>query len=164
MVSNRLLHLQTEVQDYYEQLGGKEKAKRLAPQEEKIRLKQQIKELREEIGQAERDYWFRLKTEFAGLAIPDAEANDIVTELLSEVESIEHQASVQTNDTLISLLQEIKATLTQMDFSPSAKLKAAIPLLPGFISYELEFETAGLLQRTFPTFCNLFKTLDTKKP
>ena len=42
MVSDRLSHLQSEVKGYYEQLAGKETAKRLAEEAEKVRIQQQI--------------------------------------------------------------------------------------------------------------------------
>jgi hypothetical protein len=164
MVSDRLLHLQTEVQGYYEQLAGKETARRQAPQEDKVRIQQQIRELHKELGSVERDYWLRWKSEASGLIIADADADVLVGELLPEVESLELSPTVQANAQMVKLLQEIKAELTKPGIPGSGKLKATIPLLPGFISYELELDTEGLLRRSFPTFCRLADKLRTKKP
>jgi hypothetical protein len=164
MVSDRLLHLQNEVQAYYEQLAGKEKARRLAPQEEKVRIQQQVREIHVELGGVERDYWLRWKTESSGLTIADSEADVLVGELLPEVESLEFSPVVQANAQMMKLLQEIKVELTKSGIPGSGKLKAAIPLLPGFISYELELDTEGLLRRSFPIFCKLADKLQAKKP
>jgi hypothetical protein len=163
MVSDRLLHLQNEVQAYYEQLAGKEKARRLAPQEEKIRIQQQIRELHTELGSAERDYWLRWKSEASGLTISDSDADVLVGELLPEVESLEFSPVVQANAQMMTLLQEIKAELTKPGIPGSGKLKATIPLLPGFIAYELELDTEGLLRRSFPVFRKLAHKLQAKK-
>jgi hypothetical protein len=73
MVSDRLSHLQSEVKGYYEQLAGKEKAKRLAEQAEKVRIQQQIDALKQELGGVERDYWLRWRMEIAGLTLPEAD-------------------------------------------------------------------------------------------
>jgi hypothetical protein len=159
MVSDRLLHLQTEVQAYYEQLAGKEKARRLAPQEEKIRIQQQIRELQVELGGMERDYWLRWKSEASGLMITDTDAEVLVGDLLPEVESLEFSPLVQANAEMMALLQELKAELTKPGVTGTGKLKATIPLLPGFITYELELDTEGLLRRVFPTFCKLTEKL-----
>jgi len=155
MVSDRLIHLQTEVQDYYEQLAGKETAKRLAPQEDKARIQQQIRELKAELGTVERDYWLRWRSEAAGLAINEVEADVLTAEILQEVESLELVPAAQSNAAMMGLLHDIKTELTKPDIPGSGKLKAAIPLLPGFLSYEMELDTEGLLRRAFPTFCKL---------
>jgi hypothetical protein len=159
MVSDRLSHLQSEVAAYYEQLAGKEKARRLAPQEEKVRIQQQIRELQSEIGGVERDYWLRWQAESSGLIIPDDQAEVVVGELLMEVNSLTGEPKIQTNAALMKLLEEIKAELTKPKTPGSGKIKAAIPLLPGFLSYELELDTEGLLRRVFPTFCQLAEKL-----
>ena len=159
MVSDRLLHLQTEVAAYYEQLAGKEKARRLAPLEEKVRIQQQIRELQTELGSVERDYWLLWRSEAARLMIPEPEAEIVTAEILSEVESLELAPKVQENEELKVLLQEIKTELTKPGIPGAGKLKAAIPLLPGVLSYELELDTEGLLRRTFPTFCKLASKL-----
>jgi hypothetical protein len=71
-----------------------------------------------------------------------------------EVEFLEIEPAVQSNAELMKVLQEIKAELSKPGIPAAGKLKAAIPLLPGVISYEMELDTEGLLRRVFPTFCN----------
>ena len=154
MISDRLDHLQSEVQGYYKQLAGKEKAKRLARPEDKELLQQQIDELKKELGSVEREYWRRWRAEIAGLTIPEADAEIVASQLVREVESLEIEPAVQSNAELMKALQEIKAELSKPGIPAAGKLKAAIPLLPGVISYEMELDTEGLLRRVFPTFCN----------
>lgn len=154
MISDRLSHLQSEVQSYYKQLAGREKAKRLARFEDKELLQQQIDELKKELSSVERDYWLRWRTEIAGLTIPEVDAEIVASELVGEVESLEIEPAVQSNAELMKVLQEIKAELSKPGIPAAGKLKAAIPLLPGVISYEMELDTEGLLRRVFPTFCN----------
>lgn len=159
MVSDRLSHLQSEVKGYYEQLAGKEKAKRLARLEDKELIQQQIDELKKELGSVEREYWLRWRMEIAGLAIPEADAEAVATGMLQEVEILEFEPQVQRNTELMQVLQQIKAELSKPGTPAAGKLKAAIPLLPGVISYEMELDTEGLLRRAFPTFCKLVDKL-----
>jgi hypothetical protein len=49
MISDRLSHLQSQVQGYYKQLACKEEAKRTARHEDKELLQQQIDELKKEL-------------------------------------------------------------------------------------------------------------------
>jgi hypothetical protein len=154
MISDRLSHLQSEVKGYYDQLAGKEKAKRLAEDAQKVRIQQQIDELKQELGSVEREYWERWRREIAGLTIPEADAEIVVNQWVGEVEILEFEPAVQSNAELMKVLQQIKAELSKPGIPAAGKLKAAIPLLPGLISYEMELDTAGLLRRVFPTFCN----------
>jgi hypothetical protein len=152
MISDRLSHLQSEVQGYYKQLAGREKAKRLARFEDKELLQQQIDELKEELRSVEGEYWLRWGAEIAG-TIPEADAEIVASQLVGEVEILEIEPAVQSNAELMKVLQEIKAALSKPGIPATGKLKAAIPLLPGVISYEMELDTEGLLRRVFPTFC-----------
>ena len=155
MISDRLSHLQSEVQSYYKQLAGREKAKRLARFDDKELLQQQIDELKKELDSVEREYWRRWRAEIAGLTIPEADAEIVASQLVGEVEILEIEPAVQSNAELMKALQEIRAELSKPGIPAAGKLKAAIPLLPGVISYEMELDTEGLLRRVFPTFSKL---------
>jgi hypothetical protein len=163
MISDRLYSLQDEVQEYYKQLAGREKAKRLARFEDKELLQQQIDELKKDIRSVEREYWLCWQEEIAGLTIPEADAEIVVSQLVRKVKIPEVESTVQSNAELIEVLQEIKAELSKPGISAAGKLKAAIPLLPGVISYEMELDTEGLLRRVFPTFCDFAEKLKTDK-
>ena len=154
MISKRLSQLQSEVEKYYDQLAGQEEAKRLVEDAQKVRIQQGIDKLKRDIGSVEREYWLRWGAEIAGLTIPEADAEIVASELVREVEILEIEPAVQSNAELMKVLQEIKAQLSKPGIPAAGKLKAAIPLLPGVISYEMELDTEGLLRRVFPTFCN----------
>ncbi|WP_445247828.1 hypothetical protein [Microcoleus sp. OTE_8_concoct_300] len=155
MISRDLSDLQSEVQEYYKQLAGREKGKRLARFEDKELLQQQIDELKIDIRRVEREYWLRWQAEIARLTIPEADAEIFASELVGEVEILQIEPAVQSNAELMKVLQEIKAELSKPGIPAAGKLKAAIPLFPGVISYEMELDTEGLLRRVFPTLCSL---------
>lgn len=154
MISDRLSDLQSEVKGYYDQLAGQETAKRLAEDAQKVRIQQGIDKLKRDIGSVEREYWLRWQAEIARLTIPEADAKTVASQLVQEVEILEIEPAVQSNAELMKVLQEIKAELNKPGIPAAGKLKAAIPLLPGVISYEMELDTEGLFRRVFPTFCN----------
>lgn len=93
--------------------------------------------------------------EIAGLTMPEVDAEALATGMLQEVEILEIEPQVQGNAELMQVLHEIKAALSKPGTPAAGKLKAAIPLLPGVISYEMELDTEGLLRRVFPTFCKV---------
>lgn len=155
MISDRLSHLQSQVQGYYDQLACQETAKRLAEDAQKVRIQQGIDKLKKELRSVERDYWECWQAEIAGLTIPEEDAVRVASQLVREVEFLEIEPAVQRNAELMKVLQEIKAELSKPGIPAAGKLKAAIPLLPGVISYEMELDTEGLWRRVFPTFCSL---------
>ena len=155
MTIDRLSHLQTEIEGYYEQLAGKESALRTIEESEKVRIEQQIRKLKQDIAKIQGEYWVLLRLQTARLEITDADAEIVTAEIMQEVEILQYQPTVQSNAELVKLLTEIKAELTKPGISGSGKLKAAISLLPGFLSYEIELDTEGLLRRLFPTFSKL---------
>jgi hypothetical protein len=155
MTIDRLSHLQTEIEGYYEQLAGKESALRTIEESEKVRIDQQIRKVKQDIAKIQGEYWLLMKSQTARLDISDADADIVTAEIMQEVEILAYQPTVQNNAELVKLLTEIKSELTKPEIPGSGKLKAAIPLLPGFLSYEMELDTEGLLRRIFPTFSKL---------
>jgi hypothetical protein len=159
MTIDRLSHLQAEIEAYYKQLACQESAQRKIEDSQKERIGQQISDTKEAIGKIQGEYWVLLKSQTARLDITDADADIVTAEIMQEVEILQYQTIVQSNVELVKLLNEIKAELTKPGIPGSGKLKAAIPLLPGFLSYELEVDTEGLLRRLFPTFSKLARKL-----
>jgi hypothetical protein len=154
MTIDRLSHLQALIEDYYEQLAGKEVALKDIEPAEKVRIEQQIRKVKQDIAKIQGEYWLLLKSQMAQLDITDADADIVTAEIIQEVEILQYQPTVQSNAELVKLLTEIKAELTKPGIPGSGKLKATIPLLP-FLSYELELDTEGLFRRLFPTFSKL---------
>jgi hypothetical protein len=159
MTIDRLSHLQALLEGYYEDLACKEIALRDIEASEKARIERQIRPVKKKIAEIQGEYWSLLKSQAARLEITDAEAEIVTAEIVQQVESLEYQPTVQSNAELVKLLTEIKAELTKPGIPGSGKLKLAIPLLPGFLSYEMELDTEGLLRRLFPIFYRLVAKL-----
>ena len=162
MPINRLSDIQESLELLQEQLGGKQKALNLAEQAEKIRIKQQIRELRKEIREQEEEYWLVIARQTKTVEIPEPEAEIIVAEIVEEVGQIEVQR--QYPDEVVQILQEIRDKLNQPGPTAAAKLKGVISSIPPFvgISYEAELDTENFLQQHFPTFRKWAKVLAKK--
>ena len=162
MPIDRLPDMEENLEDLKEQLVGKVKALNLAPQEEKIRIKQQIRQLRKDIREQEEDYWRVLDRQTKTEQIPEQEAEIIVAEIVEEVGQIEVQG--QYSDEVLQILQEIRDRLNQPGPTAAAKLKGVISSIPPFvgISYEAELDTENFFQQHFPTFRKLIKVLAKK--
>jgi hypothetical protein len=61
------------------------------------------------------------------------------------------------------LLREIRDKLNEQELPAAAKLKAALPLVPGILSYEVELDTESSLRRAFGPIRRLFRGAIEKK-
>ncbi len=158
MVSARLAQIQENLNDLYEQLGGKERALIRAPEEEKTRIRQQIRDLKKDIHQCEEDYLQRLRQESVELTFNEADAQAVIDVVAEEVTRIESNAS-EYPDELIQQVREIRAKLEQPGTPAALKVKPVISLLPPGIglSIEGELDTENFLRKHFPTFTRLVK-------
>jgi HEAT repeat protein len=139
--------LEDNLRDLYEQLAGQRNAKILAEDAQKTRIEQNIRKRKEEIGQCEQEYVQALAQQLRRQDLPESIAETVVGELVDEIENL---PQVQ-NDELKALLQQILVELKKPETPAAAKLKVAIPIFPGVVTYELEGDTKGVLQRLFPT-------------
>lgn len=73
------------------------------------------------------------------------------------MECIQHIPSTSYPPQLISLLQDIRAKLEDLDKSASAKLKIVLPLIRAIASYELEMDTEGLMYKTWSVIKRLVR-------
>ena len=162
MPINRLPDMEENLELLQEQLVGKQKALNLAPQEEKSRIKLQIRELRKEIREQEEDYWRVIAQQTKIVEIPEPEAEIFVADIVEEVGQFEVQG--QYSDEVLQILQQIRDRLNQPGSTAAAKLKGVISSIPPFvgISYEAELDTENFLQQHFPTFRKWAKVLAKK--
>jgi len=162
MPINRLPDMEENLELLQEQLVGKQKALNLAPQEEKSRIKLQIRELRKEIREQEEDYWRVIAQQTKIVEIPEPEAEIFVADIVEEVGQFEVQG--QYSDEVLQILQEIRDKLNQPGATAAAKLKGVISSIPPFvgISYEAELDTENFFQQHFPTFRKWAKALPKK--
>jgi hypothetical protein len=152
-MSDRTSQLQNQLKLLYDQLDGLETTKITAPDEEKVRLGQRIdakwKEIREKDGDYVRSLAQQIKRSDD---LPEAIALTIVGELVDELELIQPKT-----DEMRSMLQEILAELQKPGVPAAAKLKVAIPLVPGFVAIELEGDAESVVRRLFPTFLKAYE-------
>jgi hypothetical protein len=155
MPSDRLIDLNKSLVDLYEQLSGLEKAFDRARDEDKVPLKQRIRDKEYEIQIRTDKFLRQLSQEIDSLMllVSEQEAEQVLGEIINEAEVIKLEGGC--SDKLQQKLEELLTQMKKPAISASGKLKAAIPILPGFIAYELEVDTEGLIRRIFPTFCRL---------
>jgi hypothetical protein len=153
MASNRLIHFQQRLNNLYSQLADLETALDLAVLGDKERHRQLIRLKKEEIEPVEKDYWLLLRAEASTLTVSEIDAEVITATIIQEAEILEAKAVYP--DKAMQILREILTELKKPGKPTAGKLKAVIPLLPGFVAYEMELDTEGLLRRLFPTFLRL---------
>ncbi|MEM1307951.1 MAG: hypothetical protein AAGF98_00365 [Cyanobacteria bacterium P01_H01_bin.153] len=147
MSQQRLRDLQANLDLLYEKLGSFEQVLIIsASPEQKFALQQQIKrEILPSIRRYESEYWELYPDE--AIAMPEAEAKQILSEIEQAVTVIEQVPPVEYPPGMIELLLEIRNKLDELDSAAAAKLKVAIPIVPMLASYELEMDTENTLSQ-----------------
>ena len=158
MSASELKNLDKNIARFKAQLANKRDTLVTIAPEEKVRLRQQIEDLREQIRDLEQEQWQLIGQMTGDLAITNEEAEPIVAELVTEVESVKKQPD-QFSPEILELLQQILAKLNAPNTPAAAKLKAAISALPPFVSltYEVELDTESTFRTYFPTFNRYLK-------
>lgn len=163
--SRRLVDLEKNLELRYETLGEVEK--RLAMTDEifsKNAIKQRIREeVLPELHKVEVEYWQLLEQEARTCTVAEVDAGNAIIEVVQEVELIENQPNANYPDEFMDLLLEIRDKLNQQELPAAAKLKAALPLVPGILSYEVELDTESSLRRAFQPIKRLFRGAIEKK-
>ncbi|MFN5513520.1 MAG: hypothetical protein ACK5CA_01875 [Cyanobacteriota bacterium] len=154
MSATELQNLEKNIERLKRQLATKRDTLTTIAPEEKERIRQQIEDLRENIREYETDYWRLMNDLAAGVEIPEAEALEIVTATITEVEAVTIEPPGDLSPLILGKLEEILATLRQPESPAAGKLKAALSALPPFVtvSYEAELDTERALRQYFPTF------------
>jgi hypothetical protein len=158
-MTNDLSHLQELMQAYYDQIQGHEKALVLAVPGDEVIIKQRIKHVEGKLSPVREKYWGLLESQMAHLDITEADAEQANADIIQNLAPLEREPAVKAHAELLKLLTEIKAELTKPEIPASGKFKTAITLIPGFLSYEMDLDTKGLLRRLFPTFSKLAEKL-----
>lgn len=155
--NSRLIDLNKNLQLLYEKLAAMERSRITAyDAEAKISIDMRIREeILPDIHRYEAEYWQVLSQEINTLSIDEIDANDVIIEVTQTIDQITIYQSDKYPDEVVNALIEIRDKLREPKKSSTAKLKATIPLIPPFVSYEIEFGTQGILQQFFPTFSRL---------
>lgn len=162
MSSDRLFQVEKSLKRLRDQLHGKEDTLTTIAPEERVRIKQQIADLKAEIKPFETEYWQILAEQPGTIATPEPEVELIVAELVEQVGQL--QVSQQYSPEILAQLQKIYEEVNKPGAPAAAKLKGTLSLLPPFVnvSYEAELDTENFLRTHFPTFTKWAKALAKK--
>ena len=155
-MSDRTSQLQTQLKMLYDQVDGFEIAKVTSRDEDKVMLQQRIDLKWKEIREKDGDYVRSLAQQVKKQDLPEPIAIEIVGELVGELELIQPKT-----DEMRSMLQQILTELQKPGVPAAAKLKVAIPLVPGFVAIELEGDAESVVRRLFPTFVRAYEGMKT---
>jgi DNA repair exonuclease SbcCD ATPase subunit len=162
MSNDRLHQIERNLKRLREQLAGKEDTLTTIAPEERVRIKQQIGDLKTEIQPFEEEYWQILKEQAAVVEITDSEAQVVIAEIVEQVGYLQNDS--QYSPEMLDLLQKIYAEVSKPGTPAAAKLKGVLSLMPPFVSlsYESEIDTESFLRTHFPTFRGWAKALAKK--
>ena len=155
-MSDRTSQLQTQLKMLYDQLDGLEMAKVTSRDEDKVMLQQRIDLKWKEIREKDGDYVRSLAQQVKKQDLPEPIAIEIVGELVDELELIQPKT-----DEMRSMVRQILAELQKPGVPAAAKLKVAIPLVPGFVAIEFEGDAESVVRRLFPTFVRAYEGMKT---
>jgi len=157
--SQRLANLEKILNLLYEQLAEAEK--HLIVTNDifaKTSIQQRIRyQVLPELRRYESEYWALLAQETGSYRLEEGEARNAIVEVVPKVELIENKANRNYPDELMQLLQKIIDKLNEPGIPATAKVKLALPLIPGIFSYEVELDTESELRRAFHPIMRLFK-------
>ena len=111
------------------------------------------------IRQYEEKYWSILAEDahFYGVEVEEVKASLAIVEVGPKVEQIVNNSTTNYPDELMDKLKEILYKLNEPQTPAAAKLKAALPLIPGIMSYEVELDTEISLKRVFEEIRQLLR-------
>ncbi len=154
-MSDRIQQIEKNLKLLYAQLGAAEEGA-IGSQStvSKLKYEQEIEnDLLPDIRKFEQQYAIALSQQIKRSDdLPEPIALTIVGELVDELELIQPKT-----DKMRSMLQEILAELRKPGVPAAAKLKVAVPLVPGFIAIELEDDAESVVRRLFPTFVKMYE-------
>jgi hypothetical protein len=153
-MADRISQLQTQLQLLYGQLDGLETTKITSPDEDKVRLQQRIDAKWKEIREKDGEYVKSLAQQLKRQDFPEDVAEVVVGELVDEIELIRPH-----NEEMKLMLEQILVELHKPGTPAAAKLKVAIPIVPGIVAIELEGDAESITRRLFPTFVKIHEKL-----
>jgi hypothetical protein len=154
MRTNRCIELQKRIEELESILSGLEQDYTESQSHgAKSSINQKISNVEADIQKFREKYWSQLAGEINGISVPEDIANITIAEVIHQAELVETIPS--TSEEMIAKLKELLVILKRTESPVSSRLKAAIPLLPGFITYEVDINASSFLKRIYPSFCKL---------
>lgn len=96
----------------------------------------------------QREYWENLAQQQNVYNLQEIDARNAIIELQAEVVQV-IDSNPEIDNELISLLEQILAKLNEPQTPATGKIKWALPIIPGILSYEVEIDTENSLRRAF---------------
>ena len=165
MSSDRLREVEKQLSRWRQQLAGKEETLITIAPEEKVRIKQQISDLKAEMQPLEVEYWQILADEsrttiISEISEPAPEV--VVAEIIERVGQL--QNSQEYSAEVLTWLQRIYAKVSQPGVPAAAKLRGTVSLMPPFVnlSYEAELDTENFWRTHCPTYTRWCQALAKK--
>jgi hypothetical protein len=156
----RLTQLRELLDIQYEKIHEYEKAIDMSDGvSQKIALRQQIKrDIVPRIREVENEYASLLTNSVDVAEIPDAEAQQLISELVGASDQLRRRTIPEPPPSeILELLREIEKKLGEPGKSAAAKLKVVLPIIPLVASYELEIDTGNVLVKSWRAICGLFE-------
>ncbi|HAZ49820.1 MAG TPA: hypothetical protein DDW76_17480 [Cyanobacteria bacterium UBA11369] len=104
----------------------------------------------------QREYWEKLAQQKNFYILEELDASNAIVEAQTEVVQV-IESNPNVNNELMYLLREILAKLNEPGTPAAGKVKLALPLIPGILSYEVELDTENSLRRAFQPIKQLFE-------
>lgn len=164
MSSDRLRQVEKNLTRLRLQLAGKEDTLTTIAPEERVRIKQQIADLKAEMQPFEIKYWQILADESATIKVDEPAPEVVVAEIVEQVGKLQTSQQYSDEVEVLEWLQKIYAEVSKTGAPAAAKLKGALSLMPPFVnlSYEAELDTENFVRTHFPTFTKWSKALAKK--
>ncbi|RCJ19563.1 hypothetical protein A6770_05310 [Nostoc minutum NIES-26] len=158
-LSGRLADVETNLELWYETLGSMEQdLARTYDSRAKIAINQQIRDdILPQIRKYQVEYWQLLAQVAPSCTVDEIDACNAIIQVVQEAELITNNSHANYPNEVMQLLHQILEKLNKPEQLASAKVKVAVPLVPGIVSYEGELDTEESLRRIFQPFKRLFK-------
>ncbi|XZN97960.1 MAG: effector-associated domain EAD1-containing protein [Microcoleus sp.] len=104
----------------------------------------------------ETEYWQELAQKANSYTPEEVDARNVIVEVEAQVVRV-IESQPNANDEFMRLLVEIRDNLKEPGTPATAKLKAALPLIPGILSWELELDTESSLRNVFQPIKRMYK-------
>ncbi|NJP12646.1 MAG: hypothetical protein HC866_26920 [Leptolyngbyaceae cyanobacterium RU_5_1] len=162
MSRDRLRQVEKNLNRLRQQLAGKEDTLVTIAPEEKVRIKQQIDDLKAEIKPFEIEYWQILANESDAESIAEPKADVIVAEIVESVDRLAVQQDYSAE--IMQVLVELRDRLNQPQTPVAIKVKWVLSAIPPFVGLatEGELDLEKFWQTNFPTFRQWSKALAKK--
>ncbi|MEG3989127.1 hypothetical protein QUA13_18565 [Microcoleus sp. S28C3] len=157
-LKQRLADLEKRIKTNYQKLAKfQERLDFAAGVAEQYDIECRIRKIRETIRDSQTEYWGLLVQEAYTCELAEVDASNAIIEVVPKVEQIVNKSSANYPDDLMRKLQEILDTLNEQHTPAAAKLIAALPLIPGILSCEMELGTEISLTSVFEGIKKLLK-------